>query len=215
VARANERTRIFREVHEHLDLPEYRPAAGSGAHAIDEDPAEAARVATDQRFAIRQAMTELRGLIDDLRSPVVERELPERLRRHFSILAEGSPVATRLEIEGEIRPLPAEVEHKAFRIAQEAMINAEKYAHATEVRVRLCYAEDSFTCSIRDDGVGFDMTAPPKASSSASGLGLPSMMMRAEEAGGELRITSAPGQGTEVAFTVPLGAPPDSPQKGA
>ncbi len=217
VALADERSRMSQEVHDGIlsYLKGIDLRLDLARKLIDTDPAEAARVATDQRFAIRQAMVELRCLTDVLRSPVVERGLAEALGRHFAVGAEGSPVAARLQTKGEVRPLPAEVERETFRIVQEAMVNAEKYARATEVRVRLCYAGNSFTCSIRDDGVGFDMTTPPKAASSASGLGLPSMEERAEKAGGELRITSAPGQGTEILFTVPLGAEAQSPQKGA
>lgn len=215
VALANDRSRLSRDVHDGIlsYLKGIDVRLELTRKLMEEDPAEAARLATDQRFAIRQAMIELRCLTEVLRSPVVEHGgLVEALRRHLSVFAEGSPMAARLETEGEGRPLPARVEHEAFRIAQEAMINAEKYARATEVRVRVCFAEDSFTCSVCDNGVGFDPAAPPKAPTSAAGFGLPSMAQRAQSVGGKLHITSAPGQGTEVAFTVPLGA--ESPQKG-
>ncbi len=214
---AEDRSRLSQEVHDGIlsYLGAIPLRLDLARKLTDEDPAEAARVATDQRFTIRQAITELRCLTEVLQSPAVERTgLVERLRHHLSVSAERSPLAARLETQGEVRPLPTEVENEAFRIAQEAMVNAEKYARATEICVRLCYAENSFTCSIRDNGVGFDTTAPPKAANSAGGFGLPSMMKRAQGVGGELRVTSAPGQGAEVAFTVPLGAPPDSPQKG-
>jgi signal transduction histidine kinase len=218
VALANDRSRLSQEVHDgvlgsldgvalRLDL--IRKLAG-------EDPAEAARLATDQRFSIRQVTAELRHLVQVLRSATGARaEFAEALRHHISIFAEGSRTAARLEIEGEVRPLPAQVEREAFRIVQEAMVNAEKHARATEVRVRLCYAENAFACSIRDNGVGFDTAAPPEGTSPAGGFGLPSMTQRAESVGGELRITSAPGEGTEVAFTVPLAAPAEALQKGA
>jgi signal transduction histidine kinase len=214
VAEEEERSRLAQEVHDgilsYLDAIPLR--LDLAWKRIDEDSVEAARVATDQRFTVRQAIIELRCLTEALRASPGERPgLVERLQHHLSVSAERSPLAVRLETEGEARPLPPGVEKEAFRIVQEAMINAEKYARATEVRVRLCYAENSFICTIRDDGVGFDTTAPPKGSSSA-GFGLPSMMKRAEEAGGELRIASAPGQGTEVVLTVPFAA--ERPRKG-
>jgi signal transduction histidine kinase len=207
---AGERHRLAQEVHDgilsYLDAIPLR--LDLARKLIDEDSLEAARIAADQRFTVRQAIIELRCLTEALQAPSGERTgLVERLQHHLSVSGERSPLAVRLETEGEVRPLPAEVEKEAFRIVQEAMINAEKYARATEVRVRLCYAENSFTCSICDDGVGFDTTAPPKACSSAAGFGLPSMAQRARSVGGELHITSAPGRGTEVAFTVPLAAP--------
>ena len=169
-----------------------------------DDVSEAARLATDQRFAIRQTMAELRHLIRLLQSPTMEgADLVARLRYHVAGFAEGSPTSASLETEGEERPLPPEVAQTALRIAQEAMTNAEKHAQATELRVTLRYRPDSFACIVRDNGVGFDPAAP-RSGVFGGGFGLPSMAQRAEDIGGEVRVTSAPGQGTEVAFTVPL-----------
>lgn len=217
VALAEYRGRLSQEMHDGIQgyLGGIAVRLELARKAMIDDPAAAARLAVDQRFAIRQAIAELRYLVHLLRSPAVEQGgFVEALQHHVSVFAEGSPTSVLLETEGEARPLPPEVAHAAFRIAQEALVNVEKHARATEVRVRLCFAENSLTCSIRDNGVGFDPAAAPKASRLAGGFGLPSMAQRAESVGGELHLTSAPGQGTEVTFTAPVGAEGERPQKG-
>jgi two-component system sensor histidine kinase DegS len=172
------------------------------------DPAEAARLAVDQRFAVRQAAGELRYLVRLLRSPAVEREgFVEALRHHLATFAEASGISAPLEIKGETRLLPSSVAHTAFRIVQEALMNVEKHARATEVNVSLHFAPDSFGCTIEDNGCGFDLRDLPGQPTAVGGLGLSSMRQRAESVGGKLDIASSPGQGTQIGFAVPLGHP--------
>ena len=170
------------------------------------DPAQAARIAVDQRYSVRQAAAELRYLVRLLRSPAVEQEgFVEALRHHLAVFAETSSASAPLEIEGDVRPLPAHVAHAAFRVMQEAVMNAEKHAHPTEVEVTLKFAADRFACTIEDNGVDFDPASLPETPGIGGGSGLPGMAQRAESAGGTVEVSSAPGKGTVVAFTAPIG----------
>jgi signal transduction histidine kinase len=203
VALADYRDRLSREMHDGIQhyLADITMRLELARRLAATDPAAAARLACDQRFVVRQAAGELRYLVRLLRSPEVEREgLVGALRHHLVQVAEASGLSAPLAVEGEAGLLSREVAQAAFRIAQEAITNAEKHAAATEVRVTLRFAPERFTCTITDNGVGFDLAAAQP--SPGRGFGLPSMRQRAESVGGSLDITSAPGQGTTVTFAV-------------
>ena len=104
--------------------------------------------------------------------------------------------------------LRGEVAMPAYRITQEALNNIVKHAQATQVRVRLSLAPDPqhLHIEIDDDGRGFDPDKPARA-----GLGLIGMRERAAAAGGVLEISAAPGQGTSLRLTLPLGTETPAP----
>ena len=206
VALADYRQRLSQEMHDGIQhyLADIVMRLELARRLAATDSAKAARLAVDQRFAVRRAAAELRYLVRLLRSPALEREgFVEALLHHLSIFAENCSVSAPLEIEGEVRPLPPELAHAAFRIIQEALMNAEKHAQASEVKVTLRFGADEFACTVKDDGVGFDPAAVP-APGMDGGLGLPGMTQRAESVGGGICVSSAPAQGTEVAFAAPL-----------
>lgn len=95
-------------------------------------------------------------------------------------------------------PLGAEVRHNLFLAFKEALNNAIRHAHATEVRIAIQLHSDTFELSVSDDGDGF---APGQAGSAASN-GLANMRQRMVRIGGRCEVTSAPGKGTRVAFVI-------------
>ncbi len=90
--------------------------------------------------------------------------------------------------------LPTDLELALFRIFQEALTNCAKHANATAVEVRGQWDGRPIFLSIADNGQGFD----PSASQAQSGLGLISMREMVEFIGGQLRVQSTSGQGTQV-----------------
>ncbi|MGC9318026.1 MAG: sensor histidine kinase [Armatimonadota bacterium] len=169
------------------------------------DPARAARMAVDQRFLVNQAADELRYLVRRLRSPAVERQdFLDGLREHLVLFRERSPMAVSVDIEGEPVPIPPDVEQAAFRIVQEALMNAEKHAQADEVSVTVRLDHRLLECVISDNGVGFDPSQVGDQPRVEGGFGLPSMRQRADQVGGRLQIASTPGEGAVVTFTVAL-----------
>jgi signal transduction histidine kinase len=82
-----------------------------------------------------------------------------------------------------------------YRIIQEAMSNSLKHAPDSQVRVQIAERDGSVVARIDDDGMGFDVDA---AMARRGGLGLISMVERARHAGGQVEISSAPGEGTTV-----------------
>jgi two-component system, NarL family, sensor kinase len=103
-------------------------------------------------------------------------------------------------VDGEDR-LPPAIQVELHQIAQEALNNALKHAHARHVQVRLHFGDAVTRLEIHDDGVGFDLAA----AQAGGGLGLPGMAERAEKIGGQLEIETAPGCGTQVYVKVPTG----------
>ncbi len=96
------------------------------------------------------------------------------------------------------------IETECFRVAQEALTNVVRHSQASHVKVELTRRDDRLHLRVRDDGVGFDVSALRDEAVRGASLGLLSMEERASLAGGGLEFNSAPGQGTEVRAWFPL-----------
>ena len=207
VGLADYRARLSREMHDGIQhyLVSMAMRLEIARKVMEKEPARAARMAVDLRFAIGQASDELRYLVRRLRSPAIEQAgFVDGLTEHLSLFAQRSAISAPLEIQGDPVPVPPNVEHAAFRIVQEALTNVEKHGQAREVKVTLGFGPGILECAIEDDGVGFDPSGVPDEPDIEGGIGLPSMRQRAETLGGQLRVTSSPGQGTRVAFDIPI-----------
>jgi len=107
-----------------------------------------------------------------------------------------------IEVQGKNlkERLPDVIETNLFRIVQEALNNAAKHSQAGKVMVTLKGSTAEVTCTITDDGVGFDPTGPQRKTQ--PGWGLVTMQERAESVGGRLTVESAPGKGTRISLSV-------------
>jgi signal transduction histidine kinase len=101
--------------------------------------------------------------------------------------------------------LPEAVETAVFRIFQEALNNIVKHSAATNGLVRICLASDSVVLEVSDDGRGFDPHGRVQATKGQAHLGVLGMRERASLLGGTLSINAAPGGGTQVTASIPLG----------
>lgn len=90
------------------------------------------------------------------------------------------------------------VKEALYRIAQEALQNIVRHAHATQVQVVLTCSDDELVLEVRDNGSGFD-----PGGSFPGHLGLSSMRERAQRLDGNLELDSEPGAGTTVRARVP------------
>ena len=95
--------------------------------------------------------------------------------------------------------MPAEASLCLFRVAQEALSNAARHAHASAVTVLLSPSGKGLQLAVSDNGSGFD----PEGSRQHASLGLASMRERVRLLRGELDIESTPGRGTTVVAWVP------------
>jgi signal transduction histidine kinase len=146
----------------------------------------------------RENLTEARALVRAGGPEALETgSLDEAVRRLVERTGEQLGVPADFRRAGTGLPLPTGVEVVLLRAAQEALSNVCKHAKASEVIVRLSYEDSAVRLAVRDDGVGFVQDGE------SAGFGLPGMRKRVEQVGGSLRITTAPGAGTEVRVEVP------------
>jgi signal transduction histidine kinase len=98
------------------------------------------------------------------------------------------------------------VEELVYRTVQEALANARKHARPRAITVRLeeQHGGIGLVGEVSDDGRGFDPVTIQRRSDAALHLGIESTVERIRAAGGDVEVTSAPGKGTRVAFSVPL-----------
>lgn len=113
-------------------------------------------------------------------------------------------IDTQTAVTGEEAELAPGAQEALLRIAQEALANVRKHAHAHRVRLTLSYLDDATLLDVRDDGIGFDPAAPAR-DGPGGGFGLTGMRERLAACGGTLTVESAPGQGTTVAAALPRG----------
>ena len=150
------------------------------------------------RETAQEALQEMRVLIFELRPPILEKEgLVTALQTRLEMVEERSGLETRFEAE-KIVDLPPDIEEGLYRIAQEILNNILKHAQAQEVTVQLYQDQQNVILEVADDGIGFD----PSAVRDQGGLGLAGMEERVALAGGQLRVSSKPGQGTTVRVEV-------------
>lgn len=112
----------------------------------------------------------------------------------------------RVHLVGPIDDLPGPLIDQCLATLREALTNIVKYAQATSVSVDVLVDGDTVHLSVADNGVGFE-TTPPAGRGDARGLGghgLHNIQQRAEVSGGHAAISSSPGQGTTIDWTIPL-----------
>jgi signal transduction histidine kinase len=179
-----ERRRIARDLHDGLQSRLVLLAIQAGV---------ARGSTTELREGIEAAIDELRALVHGVMpAELTERGLPAAVKG----LADRMPIDVVLNVAGfERRPSPA-VESTAFFVTAEAMVNAVKHAHATELTVTLLRDAQQLRIDVRDDGIG----------GAGSGTGIRSMTDRVEALGGRLRIESALGKGTRVWVVLPCAS---------
>jgi signal transduction histidine kinase len=201
----DERGRLAREIHDTLAQGFVGISSQLDAVALTlNGHVDVARKHLDlARKMVRHSLTEARRSVMDLRASALEgHDLPAALSEAAPQWTAGSTVEIRVDVEGDNRPLPEETEQHLLRIAQEAVTNAVKHAHASQVRIHLEMAKRKLSLRVADNGQGFEQD---EAFSEVGGhFGLLGMRERAERLGGELLLHSEPGRGTEVAVTVPL-----------
>jgi signal transduction histidine kinase/ligand-binding sensor domain-containing protein len=155
------------------------------------------------RKMARHSLTEARRSVMDLRASALEgQDLQAALSEAARHWTAGSAVQVHVDVAGKGPKLPEEMEQHLLRIAQEAVTNTVKHAHAHQVRIHLEMDQGSLRMQVADDGQGFEQT---DAFSEIGGhFGLLGMRERAERLGGALQLDSKPGAGTKVEVTVPL-----------
>ena len=196
-----ERKRIAREMHDVVahSMSVMVVQAGGARRILERDPLRARDAAELIAGTGREALVELQRLLGVLHlepaaAPTLDGldGLLERAR------AAGLPVA--LTVDGERRRLPDGIEHAAYRVVQEAITNAIKYADAAPTEVHVCYRRQAVELQVSDRGPGAG--APGRVG--GGGHGLVGMRERVRIFGGELHTGRRAGGGFEVRARIPV-----------
>jgi two-component system sensor histidine kinase UhpB len=207
LAQEQERRRVAEDLHDGpvqqlVGLGLTLDALGAELRARDPGAAagvaRAAAAARDSVKALRRAIFDLHPMaLEELGFAAATRALVQRLEWR------GARVSLDLAAADGLSETHRTV---AFRIVQEAIANVVRHAEPTRVAITARAEDDRLVIEVADDGRGFDLArARPRIQ--GGHLGLAAMNERAALAGGEMTISSAPGQGTTLRLVLPAAAP--------
>jgi NarL family two-component system sensor histidine kinase LiaS len=206
LAVVQERNRLSRDLHDSVKQQSFAAAAQiSAAKTLLKRNPEAAETHIQEAerltYDLRQELTHL---IQELRPAALEgKGLARAVQAYAADWSRQNGIPLDVRVQGE-RTLSLKVEQAVYRIVQEALSNVARHSQASSVEIGLVYTALDMTCTITDDGIGFD---PGKK---RGGFGLRSMQERANALGGTLEIESAAGTGTRISLAVSLGKLPES-----
>jgi signal transduction histidine kinase len=192
-----ERERLARELHDAVAQKLFSIRAHSRAAAVlvarDSLRAETAMNLVTELAG--EAQDELRAVIEGLAPPSLA-GLEASLCRYAALAGRAHGIGVTVTARG-VPVLDQATEVTVYRVAQEALHNALRHSGGHHVAITLRGTSKRLVLEVTDDGSGFDAAA-------ASGIGLVSMRERAAAAGGAVRVTSKPGEGTTVRLEVPV-----------
>ena len=194
--REEERRRIRRDLHDGVGPSLAAIVLKLNAAESRTQHTERSALVAEARQEVREAIAEVRRLVDDLRPPAIDEVgLLAAIRQRAASLSGDLTI----EVAGPdpMPVLPAAVEVAAFRIASEAMTNVARHAGASRCQVDLV-VNGRFELTVADNGRGAD------SGPATTGAGWTSMRERAAELGGSCTISCRPGGGTVVHATVPI-----------
>jgi two-component system sensor histidine kinase UhpB len=210
--REEEKARIAREVHDELgstltalrmDLDWMAERLPAEMQPLREKRSAMVKLVEAAVAATRKIVTDLRpSILDDLGLAAAVRWQASEFQKH-----------TGIPIEVKAPDADAKIQRDTalalFRIFQETLTNVARHAKATRVWVDLTVAEESYVLQVRDDGTGMNEADLVKATSH----GLRGMRERAQQFGGDVSVSSQPGQGTTLVASMPAPRRPDRRQR--
>ncbi|HEV3388984.1 MAG TPA: histidine kinase [Solirubrobacteraceae bacterium] len=192
-----ERRRIERNLHDGTQqrLVSIAMSLGLLESKLRPDQSDAAPIVHEARTALTLALEELRELTQGIHPTLlVERGLPVALEE----LCRRAGLPAHLRIDLDTR-LPDQVETAAYYFASEAVSNAVKHSHGSEIRVDVSYDGRMLTVDIVDDGIG----GAAVGGRAGAGSGLRGLGDRVEALGGQFTVSSPPGRGTRLVARIP------------
>jgi two-component system NarL family sensor kinase len=224
--REEERRRLRRDLHDGLGptLASLALKLDAARKLVRRKPGDAEELLLRLKDQTQDTVGDVRRLVYGLRPPALDElglvaAVRQQAESHGFVVdgfssdtdkeaaGEDGLVTFSLDAPEDLPPLPAAVEVAAYRIAQEAMTNVARHAHARTCRVRLSVerAGGVLELEVTDDGAGM-----PEGR--RAGVGLSSMRERAEELGGTCDVEPVRTGGTRVQARLPLPSPKEHPQ---
>jgi signal transduction histidine kinase len=205
---SDERLRIAQELHDVLahNISLINVQAGVALHLLDERPDQARPALRAIRDASKDALGELRSVLDILRAGEAAPRAPTAGLADLGALVDRTR-GTGLDVQVEataVDGLPAGVDLAAFRIVQEALTNVVRHSGATRATVRLSRSPGELVVEVDDNGHG------PLSTIDGGGRGLAGMLERARALGGTLEAGARPGRGFRVRAMLPVAGEDDA-----
>jgi signal transduction histidine kinase len=201
----DERRRISRDLHDGViqNLSGIIFSLSFLGNALEEGQNDAKEELGQLEGIVNETITDLRKVIYDLRPTILDSlGLTPTLEKHLERFGQANGIEIDYNPRLKVR-LADVVETGLFRLAQEALNNIKKHAKANKVTVDICRKKDTIVMTIKDDGQGFDMNEIKERASQDSGFGLSGMNERVQSMRGSVKISSKPGEGTQVSVIVP------------
>lgn len=210
-AQEEERGRISRELHDviaqtlsgiNMNLAALRVECTTAISPV----ALQQSIASTQQL-VEQSVDTVHRFARDLRPTMLDDlGLIPALRSHLRDYMENTGIRASLTVSAGIEQCDSGVRTALYRVAQEALTNVARHAHATRVEVSIRENAGGISMHIEDDGSGFDV-ADKTSAKKHNRLGLMGMRERIEMVGGVFSLTSAPGQPTTIQVEIPAGKP--------
>lgn len=147
---------------------------------------------------LKESINDVRELLMHFRTRTNTDDIESALQETLQKFQHQSGLPTRLQIEGEGLPLPADVQIQVLHVVQEALSNVRKHAEASHVSLDVVKAPQ-WKFVVRDNGRGFETSR----SHGETHVGTKIMRERADRIGAQVAIESSPGKGTAVSLTLP------------
>ena len=148
----------------------------------------------------RSSMKEIRQFLAGKDTqPLISGTLAERLRDELQFLRDGLGIRAILETDPDDLDLPRDIEREVYYVIREGLTNITRHSNASRVEINLRKRDKDLEGTLVDDGVGMNLN-----NKNSNGLGLQSMRERIERFGGEFKIKSSPGTGTNITFVLPI-----------
>lgn len=203
-AQEEERRMVAYDIHDGLlqYLVATRLLMRNYAMMLEQDPDAARELLQDGMDQLASAINEGRRIIEGMRPTLLDDlGLEAAVREMANSMARRADWQFSMEIALDEVEIPPNVEIAAFRIVQEALTNAYKYAPGQRVSLRMSAADDVLTIQVQDWGGGFILD---EVDADLGHVGLVAMQERARLVGGVCTIKSQPGEGVRIFVRLPL-----------
>ncbi|HEY9096695.1 MAG TPA: type IV pili methyl-accepting chemotaxis transducer N-terminal domain-containing protein [Hydrogenophaga sp.] len=206
-----ERSLLARELHDSIaqSLAFLKIQAQLLRSAVQREQPDRVMATLDELDAgLKESIGDVRELLVHFRTRANVENIEEALRETLQKFHHQSGVTTRLQVNGDGLPLPADVQVQVLHVLQEALSNVRKHAQASHVSLEVEKGE-IWRFKVRDNGAGFDTGVPHDETH----VGMKIMRERAERIGASVSLQSTSGQGTTMTLTLPPhpvagGSPP-------
>lgn len=206
-AQETERRHVARELHDEIGQALTALKLNLRAIGSETNPGLVQGIVDESLVLAERTLQQTRDLSLDLRPALLDDlGLVPALRWYLDRQGRRAGFATEFIADDIADAIPSEVATTFFRIAQEALTNIVRHAHATLVAMSLVRQGSGLELVVRDSGRGFDAALATARAEHGGSLGLVGMRERAALIGAALAIESMPGQGTTIRVLLPLMA---------